>query len=55
VEDISSTAKVLATVGDSWNVRMCKEVEELPARTGIGVTVNDEDILGYCAVKKSTT
>jgi hypothetical protein len=49
------TAKVLAAVGDSWTVHICKVVEELPARTGIGVIVNDKDVLLQCTVKKSTT
>lgn len=38
-ENVSSTAKVLVALDDSWTVHICKEV---PARTGRGVTVNDK-------------
>jgi hypothetical protein len=38
VKEVSSTAKVLAAVGDTWSTGICDEVEGLSVRIGVEVT-----------------
>jgi hypothetical protein len=38
VKEVSSTAKVLAAVGDTWSAGICREVEGLSVRIGVEVT-----------------
>jgi hypothetical protein len=42
-EDVSFTAKILATASDSWPAYICEEVKGLSAWVRIGVRV-EEDI-----------
>jgi hypothetical protein len=42
---VSSTAKALTAVGDGWTADICKQVEKLSARVGIGVTAEGTSVL----------
>jgi hypothetical protein len=43
-EEVSSSPKMLAAVGDSWTADICEEVEGLSAWVGMGVRVEDTNV-----------